>query len=417
MKEEVIVMQQRTKWLPLFFTNFVGVLNDNFLKHLICFVSILWLAEEHKSLIVMAASGLMVLPYILFSPLAGKFSKERSKAKIIQTTQLLEIPIMGLAAAGFIFENLIVVLISMFLMGLQSCMYSPAKYGIIRDIGGKTGISFGTGTMEMLTFVAVLIGTFVAGLVSDIHLNPNIGKWQVAAMVVGLLLFAVSGWLSSLKIRPQESQPDEAEDSSLNPLVFARDSYRWSKQIKGLNYAILGLATFWLIGALLQMNIIIYGPEVLGLSNTRTSLIMALVAVGIGTGCYLAGVVSSHRVKTSLIPVGGIGMFTCVTIIVLLQPGALVFTALIVGTAFFAGFFKIPLNAFMQDRVEGRKLGHILAYNNLTVFFFILLSSGLFGLIETFFGPRLVFAFTGLVILFISWLMWKKIPGASWFKK
>jgi len=155
-----------TKWLPLFITNFLGVLNDNFLKNLIAFVGIMWLADpENKSLVIALASAMMVLPYILFSPVAGRLSKKYKKATIIKITKVAEIPIMLLAAVGFHFKSLPIALTAMFLMGLQSCMYSPAKYGIIRDVGGKEGISFGTGAMEMLTFTAVLIGTYLAGLI------------------------------------------------------------------------------------------------------------------------------------------------------------------------------------------------------------------------------------------------------------
>ena len=175
-----------TKWLPLFATNFLGVLNDNFLKNLIAFVGIMWLtSEENKSLVISLASAMMVLPYILFSPIAGRVSKRYPKAKIIKITKITEIPIMLLAAIGFYYHNLATVMTAMFFMGLQSCMYSPAKYGIIRDIGGKEGISFGTGTMEMLTFTAVLIGTYLAGTISDIINYPQFVHHQ-ASIIAGL---------------------------------------------------------------------------------------------------------------------------------------------------------------------------------------------------------------------------------------
>ena len=406
-------MKPNTKWLPLFFTNFLGVLNDNFLKNLICFVGIMWLAGDNESVVISWASALMVLPYILFSPLAGRISKKNPKAKIIKITKMTEIPIMMLAATGFYFENLYVVMIAMFFMGLQSCMYSPAKYGIIRDIGGKEGISFGTGTMEMLTFVAVLLGTYLAGVVSDVPEHPGFSHYKEMIITVSFLLIAVTGLLTSLGINPKESEPETSDDASLNPVTFTIESFKWSKRIKGLNYSIFGLSTFWLIGSLIQMNIIIYGPQILKLSNTDTSIIMALVAVGIGLGCYLAGVVSNHKVKTSLIPFGGIGMLISILLILFLNPGPVLFSILVVTTAFFAGFFKIPLNAFMQDRVEGRMLTQILAYNNLMVFLFILISAGIFAIVESLAGPNGVFVVTALIIAFVTIVMYFKIPGTK----
>jgi acyl-[acyl-carrier-protein]-phospholipid O-acyltransferase/long-chain-fatty-acid--[acyl-carrier-protein] ligase len=403
-----------TKWLPLFFTNFMGVLNDNFLKNLIAFVGIMWLANgENKSLVISLASAMMVLPYILFSPISGRLSKRYPKAKIIKITKVVEIPIMLLAAIGFYYHNLATVMTAMFFMGMQSCMYSPAKYGIIRDIGGREGISFGTGAMEMLTFTAVLIGTYLAGTISDIINYPQFVNHQTSIIAGLFLIIAIAGLISSLYINPKESEPETEDDASLNPVTFTIESFRWAKRIKGLNYSILGLSTFWLIGSLIQMNIIVYGPDILKLSNTDTSIIMALVAIGIGLGCYLAGVISNHKVRTSLIPIGGIGMFISTILILVTDPGAVLFSILVISTAFFAGFFKIPLNAFMQDRVEGRMLTQILAYNNLMVFLFILISAGIFALVESYTGPRGVFVVTALIIAIVTVVMYRKIPGAS----
>ena len=398
----------------MFFTNFLGVLNDNFLKNLIAFVGIVWIADEgNKSLVISLASAMMVLPYILFSPIAGRLSKEYPKARIIKITKVAEVPIMLLAAVGFYLHSLPVAMTAMFFMGLQSCMYSPAKYGIIRDIGGKEGISFGTGAMEMLTFTAVLIGTYLAGTISDVINYPKFVNYQ-AEIIAGLFLFiALAGLFSSIFINPRESDPETEDNASLNPVTFTVQSFKWSKRIKGLNYSIFGLSTFWLIGSLIQMNIIIYGPEILKLSNTDTSIIMALVAIGIGLGCYVAGVISHHKVRTSLIPVGGAGMLASVLLILILNPGPVVFSLLTVLTAFFAGFFKIPLNAFMQDRVEGRMLSQVLAYNNLMVFLFILISAGIFGITERLTGPKGVFVVTAHVIAFVTIVMYFKIPGAG----
>jgi len=234
----------------------------------------------------------------------------------------------------------------------------------------------------------------------------------VLKFACGFKVIAIVGLFSSLYINPKEGEPKTKDDASLNPLTFTIESFKWSKRIKGLNYSILGLSTFWLIGSLIQMNIIVYGPDILHLSNTNTSIIMALVAIGIGIGCYLAGVISNHEVRTSLIPVGGIGMFISTIVIIIVDPNPVMFSILVITIAFFAGLFKIPLNAFMQDRVEGRMLTQILAYNNLMVFLFILISAGIFAIVESFTGSRGVFVITALIIAIITLIMYHKIPGA-----
>ena len=407
---------QKNNWLPLFITNFLGVLNDNYLKYLVFFISTTWMMKDKESIVIMLASALFVLPYILFSPIAGKLARDHSKARIIQRAKLFEIPIMMIASLGFITHSVVITMFAIFLMGLQSCLFSPAKYGIIRDIGGKKGISFGTGSMEMLTFMGVLIGTYVAGVSSDISQIDLLAPHRTIIICCALLFFAVLGWLLSLKIAPKESVPDDEDETTLNPILFLIRSYKWSKQVKGLNIVIMSLATFWAIGSLLQMNITVHCRNMLHLSDTATSTIMALVAIGIGSGCYVTGIISNKQVKMHLVPIGGLGMLICVSLIFILNPPTTLFTILIVLTAFFAGVFKIPLNAFIQDRVQGRKLGLILAYNNLMLFTFILLSAGLFGLVETMASSLMVFGAVAAITLLITIVSWLRIPGARQLK-
>jgi len=403
----------QTNWLPLFITNFLGVLNDNYLKYLVFFISTTWMMKDKESIVIMLASALFVLPYIAFSPIAGKLARDHSKAKIIQRAKLFEIPIMMVASLGFITQSIVIAMSAIFLMGLQSCLFSPAKYGIIRDIGGKEGISFGTGSMEMLTFMGVLIGTYIAGVSSDISQHALLSPYRTLILCCALIGFATLGWLSSLKIVTRETVPDDADETTLNPISFLINSYQWSKQIKGLNIVIMALATFWAIGSLLQMNITVHCRNVLNLSDTATSTIMALVAIGIGLGCYITGVISNKKVKMHLVPIGGLGMLLSISAIFIFNPQTTLFTVLIVLTAFFAGMFKIPLNAFIQDRVHGRKLGLILAYNNLMLFTFILASAGIFGLVETKASSVAVFGVVALITLTITVITWLRIPGAG----
>ncbi len=372
--------------------------------------------KDKESIVIMLASALFVIPYIAFSPIAGKLARDHSKAKIIQRAKLYEIPIMAVASLGFILHSVSITMFAIFLMGLQSCLFSPAKYGIIRDIGGKEGIPFGTGAMEMLTFMGVLIGTYIAGVTSDISLIDSLAPYRTIIVCCALILFAVIGWLFSLKIAPKESVPDDEDETTINPILFLIRSYKWSRQVRGLNIVIIGLATFWAIGSLLQMNITVHCRNVLELSDTATSTIMALVAIGIGAGCYVTGVISNKQVKMHLVPIGGLGMLICVAAIFILNPATTLFTILIVLTAFCAGMFKIPLNAFIQARVEGRKLGLILAYNNLMLFTFILLSAGIFGLIETIANSQMVFGAVTAITLIITIVAWLRIPGAGRIK-
>lgn len=388
-------MVKINKWIPLFTTQFLGVLNDNILKNAIIFISIFWLSAEDQQLVIPIASALLVLPFVLFSPLAGKWSQTKSKQRIFEIAKMMEIPIMGVAVIGFYFESINVVMLSMLLMGIQSAIYSPSKYGLIRDIGGVEGVSFGIGTMELLTFVGVLIGQVLTGLISDL---PNNSILIISTL---MLVLAIIGWTSSKKISAVEPEPTKQIKETVNPIMYLYNSYRWSKSVKGLNYTIFGLGSFWLVASMLQMNIYIHAPQHYDMSNTQTSFVMAMIAIGIGLGCWVAGIIAKNRVEIGMVPIGGLALSICLTIFATTELSPSKFIILLFIAAFFSGFYKVPLNAWLQERVEGRKLGNILAYNNMVAFLFILIAAAIFGLVSTYYDTLTVFVF----IAIISWIM------------
>ena len=383
------------KWMPLFTTQFLGVLNDNVLKNAIIFIGIFWLAKEDQELVIPIASALLVFPFVLFSPLAGRWSQTKSKQKILELSKLAEIPIMLTAVFGFFSQSMVVVMAAMLLMGVQSALYSPSKYGLIRDVGGVEGVSFGIGTMELLTFVGVLIGQVVTGFISDLSTGS---VWFASAL---MLFLAIVGWMTSRKITVKEPAPTINVRDTANPVKFIYQSYTWSKSTKGLNYTVLGLGSFWLVASMLQMNIYLHAPGHYGMSNTQTSVVMALIAVGIGLGCWVAGLIAKDKVEIGMVPLGGIALSICMTLFATVDLSPTSFVILLFIAAFFSGFYKVPLNAWLQQRVKGRKLGNILAYNNMVAFLFILISAGIFGLITMLFNTGTVF----LVIALISWIM------------
>lgn len=388
-------MDKKINWLPLFSTQFLGVFNDHLLKNLICFIGVLWLPKGNESLVIAISSALLIVPYVLFSPLAGFLALKYSKRKIVVVSKFAELPIMLVAVVGFAIQMLPVVFIALFLMGLQSAIYSPAKYGLIKDIGGENNISFGTGTMELLTFIGVLSGTIAAGIIAD---NPN---KQLIIICSALILLALKGWFASTKIRTEEAEETTLEKASLNPLVFFRDSLKWTKKTRGLTTTILGVSSFWLIGSMVQMNLLIHCPDTLKMNNIETSITLAVIAIGIGLGCFVAGLLSKNRTELGLVPIGGLGLSIAYTILAFHNENILTFQILLGFAAFCSGLFKIPLNAWIQERVEGKKLGEILAFNNLTDFLFILMSAGIFYAIESIGGTSLVF----IAIAIVSWII------------
>ncbi len=383
---------KKPDWLPLLSTSFLGVLNDNFLKKTVSFISIYWVAQGNENEIVAMAGGLFILPYLLLSPFAGYVAKIYLKKKVVTVSKFMELPIMSIASVGFIFNSIYFVMAAIFLMGVQSCMYSPAKYGLVRDVGGKENISYGIGAIEMLTFLGNLAGAVFAGIIADLTDNRTL------FIIILFFIFSLTGWITSRRINVRESVPDKKENHNLNPLVFLFRSIRWSKSVDGLNFVVLGLSLFWLAAAMIEMNLITYCPNVLNMTYTQTGWLMAAVAVSIAAGSYVSGVLSDKKVELGLVPIGGVGFGLSISLIYFIMPGVALFAILIIVAAFFAGIYKIPLNSFLQERVKGRKLGDIIAYNNLSVFIFILFASVFIFIFE---NANTIF----LIIAITIWLM------------
>lgn len=379
-------MNKRPRLLPLYLTNFLGVLDDNLLKSLISLIAVSWIAKGNESIIIMLAASFMVIPFIIFSPLAGFLSKTLNKRRTVVLLKVAEIFIMSIAGFGFFLENIYIVMFAMFLMGLQSTFFSPMKFALVRDIGGVEKSSVGTGAVEMTTFFGVLIGTFIAGLISDIESHMLL--WMTAAFT----FITALGLMNALLIKAVEPKPLTIKIKPLNFLLYLRRKYIWSKRITpGLNDVVFGLSMFWLVASLIQLNLFVHCPVTMQMSGTETGITLALVAVAIGLGSYLSGIVAKDRVESGLILLGGIGFISTISAIYIFDPRGITFTLLIMASAFFAGFFKTPLNAWMQVYVKGRKLGDAVAYNNLVNFIFILISALIFGFSETVFDTRTIF--------------------------
>ena len=370
---------KRRSFLPLFVTNFFGVANDNFLKTLASFTVIGWLADERAQSVFMGlTAGALVLPYILFSPLADRLTAVFPKKTILRLAKWAELPIMAVAITGFVLESPALVVASVLLMGLQSSLYSPAKYALVRDIGGVERISTGMGGMEGIAFLAVLGGTIAASLAMD-FVTP-------AVRYAALAVFALLGLAFSYTIRAEE-EPNRALHS-VNPIRYMKRAYRLARGYPGLNAIIVTLSVFWWAAAMLQMGLLVYGKQILGLDATHTGVILAGAAIGIVAGQVTAGFVDRrHFLLGAVLPTGWIAAaLLFVLYFAALPPLAFgVVTALL---AFDFGFFKLPLDAEIQKIVKGPKLNTMLAYFNQVSFIFMLAASGTYALVSWAFGPR-----------------------------
>jgi MFS family permease len=361
-------------WTALFSTNFLGIFNDNFLKHCIIFISVTWLLPSwlSQAQLISVVAAALVIPYLFLSPLSGRFAMKYSKQRVLKLCKMLEIPVLFLACVAFYFNLVWLAVFCVLMMGILSCIYSPSKYGLIRDIEGQKGVSFGSGVFETMAFLGILAGTVAASYLSD-HLN----QWILFYLFLGL---AVLGYFSSCQIKAEEL-PEEKDDlGTISPVRFLIDSYRYATKHKYINSAVFGASVFWMIGGMIQMNLVIHCVHTLGTSNTVSGLVMCCAAIGIALACTAAGVLAKNKVRPEMIPIGLLGMIICLTVIILFNPPVEICAFLVFCLAFMGGIFEVPCLALVQNASLGRKLGDMIGYLNFTTFIFVFLGTGLFSL-------------------------------------
>ncbi len=370
-------------------------MNDNVLKSLVCFVASTWVSSDYAEIITSCVAAAMVVPYVFFSPLAGKLPHFFSKQRIVRVAKICEVPIMMLAILGFYFQNLTLAMTSCLLMGFQSALFSPAKYGLIRDIGGTEGISMGMGGMEAFSFLGMLVGTFAGSMLAD---DPRL--FIISLVLVGL---ALSGAGSSYAIRANEQEFNE--ESSANPFVFIRDTSRIVSRTRGLQHVVMYLSLFWWLSASLQIILLTHCKNVFGLNPSQIGVILAIMAVGVTAGCLLGGHINQRVFLLGYTPLLG-AIISVLMVLAFALPfqqmggcGVYVFASIMAVIAVCGGLFKIPLDAEIQSRSNPSELNIVLAYFNLVSFIFIFGASATNIIITYFLSSSWVFLFDGLIML------------------
>ena len=380
-------------WTYLFSANFFGILNDNFLKNCIIFIGITWTlpAWLNLSQLTTLVSAGLIIPYLFFSPLSGKIAVKFAKQAVFRWCKVAEFPIVLLACIAFWKQWVFVSLLSVLIMGIQSCLYSPAKYGLIRDIGGESGISFGSGMLETMAFLGILIGTVAASFMADYG--------TVFWVCVLFFVFASFGYLFARSIKVKELPVEQNQNTSINPIRFLKQSYFFAKQYPTINLAVFGVSMFWLIGGLTQMNLIIHCRQTLQTSFSATGIVMAMAAIGIAAGCGLAGKLLKHIKNSWLIFIGLSGMIVFLLLIILFNPTIYWFAAFICLFALMGGLFEVPCLVLIQQANIGRKLGDMLAYMNFVTFIFILIGSLIFSLVTYLSNENSIAVFATILVL------------------
>jgi MFS family permease len=414
------LMKQR-RFLPLFATQFLNAFNDNFYKMamVILVTFTIYKDPETEAWFNALAGGLFILPFFLFSALAGQLADSTDKTRMIRVIKTAEIFIMIVGAIGIWFHLVPVMLLALFAMGMHSTFFGPIKYAILPQHLHEDEVLAGTGWVEAGTYIAILGGTIVGGLTP-----PHVA-------IPGIILVAIIGRLTATYV---PSAPPEKEAAGM---VIDRNVLRSSWQIVNstmhiprLFLAILSISFFWAIGAILAAQFPPLVKNALGADNTVATLFTAIFSVGVAIGSIvvnrlLKGHVSARYSPGSVIVMGlfvldlwwnvkgwshhGATLMNWRDFLALTAGDRIILDLL--GIAIAGGMFVVPLYAFLTKTVAKSQTARTVAANNIVNSGFMvaatLLLSVLIGIGLTIDDTLLMVAAMCLVSAMLAWRLHK----------
>lgn len=376
------------RFLPFFLTQASGALNDNVFKNALA-VLIAFQGSQLGGLntdqVINLSAGLFILPFFLFSAMVGQFADKLEKSRQIRRIKILEIIIMLTAALGFYLGSTALLLTVLFMLGLQSTLFSPIKFSLMPQVLKSNELVGGNGLVETGTFVSILLGTALGAYFVAI---PDIGIWIISGIC---LTVAVAGFISSCFI---PLLPATAPDLEINwnPVSETWHILRKLAENRTLLNSVLGMSWFWFFGATVLVQIPSFTLNVLGGSSGVTAGILAMFIIGISTGSLLCHKLSGGRVEIGLVPMGAIGMTLFGIDLFLASPSAplgvdlslgafigipavwrILFDMMMLGI--FGGLFIVPLFALVQDRSPPERRARVIAANSIVNALFMVIAA------------------------------------------
>ena len=361
----------------LILTQFQGAFSDNLLRNLLLSMIVgMQLQKSERETFVSVVTFLFSIPFLMLSMPGGWLADRYSKRDVTIWTKVMEFGSMVLATAGLATHTLWLTLAALSLVASQAALFGPSKYGLLPELLPEKKLSWGNGVIELGTFLAIILGTIGGAWMGERYRGQEIYAGYA------LLGLTVVGFLSSLLI---DRVPPAAPEKKfrLNILGDLWTQIGIMRKDRVLMLAVAGNTYFWFLGSLLFSTIVVYGPDVLHVGQTKTSYLNATLAIGIGLGSMIAGWISDNKIEYGLIPLGSIGM-TITGLLLGVCPHGLIGTALLLGLlGFWAGFYAVPVNALIQHRPAPEQKGGIIAATNLLSFVGIAISSGVYYLFTT----------------------------------
>ncbi len=387
-------------------TQFLGAVNDNILKGVLIYMVIdgSWtgrLGPGGQGIVSLC----LTIPFIVLSAIAGELADRYSKRIISVVMKLVEVPIALLALVGFWSVNLWVTLVALLALSSQSAIFGPAKYGMIPELVPPGRLSRANGIINMMTNVAVIVGTLAAGSISDSYSPLPANPAEPSLLLPGLVILgvAIAGVISVCFLtRLPPGNPDVRY--SRNPLTMYSSAIRKMAESPLLLIALADGYFYFLAGlALLILPEYTIVLQAWNVSRAEVSILLGILGIAIGLGSAVAGFVSGHSIRPILIPIGAAGLAVSFLLLgtvpatlpnlppawwPILRIVLSSHSAFILGAGFSAGFYIIPLQSLLQHRSPPAERGRFLGTASAISFMFMTLSFMIYPLIRPAFGQH-----------------------------
>ena len=419
------------RFLPFFLTQFLGAFNDNLFRNALV-VSLTYgaaVAADHAAVLTNLSQGLYILPFFLFSALAGQLADKYEKSALIRLTRLVEVVLMLLAAAALYFAHLPSLFTLIFLLGVLASIFGPLKYSLMPQHLRQSELVGGNALVDSGTFLAILIGTLCGGLLvpTSAANPPGAGHANVGAAVT-MVVVALATYLCARFI-PRADATDPHLRVDFNPFTATWETIRFASRTRAIFLSLLGISWFWLVGALILAQLPAYSKEVLGGDKTVFTLLLGAFSVGTALGSLACERLSGHKVEIGLVPLGSIGMTVCLIDLYFEHPQAHAAAgALMSWTQFlaaggwdvaldcalvglFGGLFIVPLYALILSRSAESHRARIIACNNILNAGFMVLAAALaIGWFELGFSIPQLFILAGILNALVATYIYTLVP-------
>ncbi len=387
-------------FLSLFFTQYLGAFNDNFFRIALgtyITYKVTSISPDQKGVLTALAVGFFMLPFFLFSAMAGELADKYRKDILIKATKVLEVIIAILVGIGFMYNSINMLLIVLFIMGLQSTLFGPAKYSILPDILKEDQLITGNGIIEAATYAAMLQGMIYGGMIIELKEFTLFGYTLTGGeqLIPGaIFVVAVIGLLASLFMPAQHSGDNNVKIDA----NFFRSTWKnmaFAKQNHSIFLCILGISWFWMVGAVLTSQFLPLSQIFLKGNSQVSTLLLALFSCGIGLGSLLCNLLVKGEITSKYVPISALLMTLFLADFAWAASGYAATTDLIgwkeflstfggkrltidlLGFALCGGLYVVPLNTMLQHLADEKIRSRVIASNNVISSLFMVLGSAI----------------------------------------